>query len=219
MPLNQIQVGPQYAPDGQPTVARGNREGAAVLTELHGKYYEAALRGQLFTASTVIAGTAALVAQAGGAGTSKFGMYNPPASGRYVELVSFNIGLDSATLVVNGVGFAIQRNCAGSGGAPTSVTAIAALPLGGNGIAQAIPHSLATPTFAAIPGVTAATPIPIPFYCCASMAATSAVTCGDVSHNFDGRLILGPDTAIFLHTTVTTATATLWQLVWAEYQI
>ena len=217
MSQNQLQVGPQTATDGSIITARGSRDAAQVVTEMHGKYFEAALRGQVFTASTVIAGVVIPVAAA--TMSSKFGMYNPSGSTKVVELISFSIGIDSATTVVNGYGFAVQRQCASTGGAPTSVTAVASLPLGLSTGASpvAVVHSQATTTNAAIPGVTAATAIPIPFYPVLSQAAATAVTMGDYTHLFDGKLLLAPDTAVFLCTTASTSTASFCQICWAEF--
>lgn len=49
------QVGPQIAADGTFEHLRLDKSGAAVVQQLHGKYYEVAKRGSLFVASNVAA--------------------------------------------------------------------------------------------------------------------------------------------------------------------
>src|SRR3990167_5874405 len=100
--FNEILVGTQNNADGNIIKARGNRDGAQVTQTMHGQHYEAALRGNMYHASTIIAGKVVLVAAATLAGV--FTVHNPLGSGRNVELVSFTFGLDSATIVVNTIG-------------------------------------------------------------------------------------------------------------------
>lgn len=55
MPNNQLLVGPgQYAGGANPT-QRGGNSGEGIIQQLHGKYYEQAVRGKLFLASNVAA--------------------------------------------------------------------------------------------------------------------------------------------------------------------
>jgi hypothetical protein len=214
---NEIVVGEQNVGDSFTTKARGTKEGAQVATELHGKYYEACLRGRLFTSSTVIAGVVIPVAAA--TLNSKFTIWNPAGSGVNVELISFTTGLDTATQVVNGWGMAIQRNLTGTSGIPTSVTALVALPLGVTGVGKANCYSQATLTNVAIPGVTAATAVPIPLYPMFSSGATTAAGIFECTHNFDGRLILGPDSLGAVCTTVAAAAQNFCSLIWAEWPV
>ena len=105
--LNEVLTGTQNNSDGLIVKARGTRDGAQVMQSMHGPYYEAALRGNVFHASTVIAGKVVLVAAATLGGV--FTIHNPAGSNRNVELISFAFGIDSATIVVNTVGLLIQR--------------------------------------------------------------------------------------------------------------
>jgi len=65
--------------------------------------------------------------------------------------------------------------------------------------------------------VTAATAVPIPFYNMFSFGATSAAVISPCSHEFDGRLVLGPDSLVAACTTVAPATAAFCGIVWAEW--
>src|SRR5689334_14810207 len=76
------------------------KAGEAIVAELRGKYYTAAYRNRLFSA-TAAAQTIPLVTSAV---VSVFTLYNPPGSGVEMELVETTIGTTSATTVVNVVG-------------------------------------------------------------------------------------------------------------------
>lgn len=215
MALNQVVGGVQNNSDSANFTARGTKDGAQVVQEMHGMFYEAALRGNVFMAYTVIAGVALPVAAA--TLNSKFTLHNPASSGKNIELISFTMGIDSATTVVNGVGLAIQRSLSTTAGVPTSTTALVSSRLGPTGSASGTAYSQATLTNVAIPGVTAATAIPIPFYNMLSFGATSATGIFDATHNFNGRLILEPDSLVAACTTVAPATAAFCGIIWAEY--
>ena len=213
--LNEILVGSQNNFDGVVAKARGFKEGGQIVGELHGRWYEAALRGNLFMAYTVIAGVALPVAAA--TLNSKFTIHNPAGSGKNVELVSFAMGIDSATTVVNGIGMAIQRGLSSGAGIPTTLTSLVASPCGPTGVASASVYSQATLTNVAIPGVTAATAVPIPFYNMFSFGAVTAAGIYDAEHEFNGRIILGPDSLAAACTTVAAATAAFCGIIWAEW--
>lgn len=215
--FNELLVGEQNVNDLSVTKARGTKEGATLATELHGKYYEACLRGRLFTASTVIAGVVIPVAAA--TLNSKFTLWNPSGSGVNVELISFTTGLDTAAQVVNGWGMAVQRNLTGTSGIPTTLTAAAALALGVTGVAKANLYTQATLTNVAIPGVTVATAVPIPLYPMFSSGATTAAGIYNASHDFDGKLILGPDSLGAVVTTVAAAAQNFCSIIWAEWPV
>ena len=214
--LNALQVGSQYNPDGiSQNPPRGNREGATIVSGIHGKYYEAAFRGQLFIAQTVIAGVVIPVAAA--TLNSKFTLWNPASSGKIVELVSCTIGVDSATDVVNTVGLMIQRSLTATSGIPTTVTNITPQPLGLGGTAKATVATQATLTNVAIPGVQAA--VTIPFYQMWSYGAVTSTAFGDTTHQFDGKILLAPDDLVALCTNVAASTASSVTVVWAEWQL
>lgn len=216
MAANQILVGLQSNSDSSnPVTARGTKEGAQLVTELHGKYAEAAMRGQVFIAYTLIAGVALPTAAA--TLNSKFTIWNPAGSGKNVELINFTMGIDSATDVVNGIGMLIQRSLTATSGIPTSATALVASPLGLGGTAKANAYSQATLTNVAIPGVTAATAVPIPFYPLFSMGATTAPVIASCAHDFDGKVWLAPDDLGAFCCTVAPATAAFCAVMWAEY--
>ena len=194
-----------------------DRQSSLLVAETHGKYFAAARAGRIFMATTVIAGVVLPVA----AGTlnSKFTLHNPANSGVIVEPVSFVLGIDSATTVVNGVGLAIQRALGATSGIPTSTTAATVLPLGVGGLSKCAVYTQATLTNVAIPGVSVATAVPIPFYNMFSFGAVTAPVISPCDHNFDGRLTLSPDDLAAVCTTVAASTASFCGIIWAEWTL
>jgi len=214
--FNEGQEGSRKLASGATGIMRLGKEAQQVVGKLHGDYFEAAMEGRLFMAYTVIAGVALPVAAA--TLNSKFTIHNPASSPNDVELVSFVMGIDSATTVVNGVGMAIQRNLSTTSGVPTSTTSVVASACGpSSNTARAAVYSQATLTNVAIPGVTAATAVPIPFYGMFSFGAVTAAVISPCEHEFKGRIILGPDSLAAACTTVAAATAAFCGLVWAEW--
>jgi hypothetical protein len=214
--LNEILTGTQSNSDGLIVKARGTRDGAQVIQSMHGPYYEAALRGNVFHASTIIAGKIVLVAAATLAGV--FTIHNPLGSNRNVELISFSFGLDSATIVVNTIGILIQRNLTATSGIPTSTTAGSVHRLGLSGTNFANFYSVATLTNVAIPGAVGSA-VPIPFYPMVTMPATADTNIGDYRHEFKGKIILEPDSLVSVCSTNTTATVSPMAMDWAEWLV
>ena len=95
MPLNQVYVGPPSAtsyPDGATPPQLGGRQGDAIVSELHGKYYTQASRGNVFYASNAAAGEAFSIYS----GTAYAGLllWNPPGSGKNLSMIRVNLGLN-----------------------------------------------------------------------------------------------------------------------------
>lgn len=212
---NVVITGEQNVSGNTKIIARGNKYGAQVATELHGKYAELCLRGRVFYASSVIAGVVLPVAAA--TLNSKFTIHNPAGSTRIVEPILFTTGLDTATTVVNGIGMMIQRSLSSTSGVPTSTTSAAALPLGLGGAAKAAVYTQATLTNVAIPGVSAATAVPIAFYNMFSFGAVTAPGVFDCTHYFDGRILLAADDLGAFCTSVAAASQNICGIAWAEH--
>lgn len=215
--FNEIQVGTQNVKDGVITRARGTKDGAQAIQAMHGPYYEAALRGNTFHASTVIAGKVVVVAAATLGGV--FTIHNPAGSNKNIELISFAFGLDSATIVVNTVGLLIQRNLTGTSGVPTSLTtgSVHRLGLAGNTPAG-IFYSVATLTNVAIPGAVGSA-VPIPFYPMITFPATADTNVGDYRHEFKGKIILEPDSLVSVCTSQASMTISPMAMDWAEWDV
>ena len=214
--FNEILVGTQNASDGTVVKSRGTRDGAQVIQSMHGQYYEAALRGNVFHCSTVIAGKVVLVAAATLAGV--FTVHNPLGSGKNVELISFTWGPTSATDVVNTIGLLIQRNLTTTAGVPTSTTSGTVHRLGVTGTPSAAFYSVATLTNVAIPGA-AGSAVPIPFYPMMYNGATTDTGTNDLTHWFRGRIVLEPDSLVSVCSNITTATIATMGMTFSEWPV
>src|SRR5690242_9132839 len=115
-----IVTGPQKIADGVKSPVRGNKEGALVTSHLHGKYYEAASRGNVFVASTLAAGI--VVPFIAATMTSKFTLVNPAASGMVAELIDINVLQVPGSALITGLGVAFQGPLATTGGYPGTLT-------------------------------------------------------------------------------------------------
>ena len=204
-------------PDGQFPVQGGGRQNDALVSEIHGKWYTAGYRGATFTTSTLIAGVTVPVAAATLSGV--FTIWNPAGSGKICELISMNFGTSAATTVVNGVGLMIQRNLTSTSGIPTSNTAQAVLPLGLGGNPVVGAYSASTLTNVAIPGVSAATAVPIAFYNMIDFGAVTNSSAIPLEHFFDGRILLGPDSLVSVCTSKATETTLVITATWAEWPL
>lgn len=91
--LIQGQVGPSSAqsasPGTNPTVRVGQL-GDVVVSELHGRYYEQAYRGSIFTISVVTAATITAYVGAAG-GTPQIAIYNPAGSNKNLVLLQASV--------------------------------------------------------------------------------------------------------------------------------
>ena len=217
MAANQLVVGIQHQSDGSILQARGGKSGETIVQTLRGQYGELAARGQVFTASTVIAGVVIPVAAA--TLNSKFTLWNPAGSTKNIEIISCHISCNTATTVVGVHGLMIQRNLSGTSGVPTSVGTLAIpCPMGIVSVASVVTVAAqATLTNVAIPGVNAATTIP--FWPMGAYGAVTSVDAYDLTHEFSGKLILGPDSLVAACTTVAPSTAAFIQICWAEFAV
>lgn len=197
----------QYADQAQPFVTV-DRHGALLVAERGGKYAAAAMRGNVFYASSLIAGVALPVNAINC--VTKATLHNPSSSTKWLELIEFTLGIDSATEVVNGLALAFQTGVAAQG-APTTLTVApntGSTLLGAGLTKQAIPYTAATLVNAAV----------LPVYPLGlNWDATAVGRSGNFVYNFDGKIIVPPDTLVTFCTTVAAATAAPWGLTWAEW--
>lgn len=112
------QVGPQTVSDGSEQALRQGKSAELVVTELHGRYYEQAYRGNLFVAQAIVTAPTIYTTAAGTGGPL---IWNPPTSGVNVALVAMSLGITVVSTVAAAIG--ITGNV-GQTVAPTSTTAI-----------------------------------------------------------------------------------------------
>jgi hypothetical protein len=194
--LNQV---PNIAAGTSGALATGGRQGDLVVSEMHGKWYNAAKSGNLWISAALIAGVTIPVNTTTGA---TFGLYNPAGSGINVELVHFTFGTAAANVATIG-----QLLATISLQTPTSATRA----VNGNmnpmnsGASTAVPFTVATfvASTSHIPLVTA--------------FSTSSMTA--VQYEFDGKLILPPGWAMQITSSPVQSTISLPSLAWAEWPI
>lgn len=221
MPLNQVYVGPPSAtsyPDGATPPQLGGKQGDGIVSELHGKYYTQASRGNLYYASNAAAGAAFSIYSA----TSFIGfmIHNPVGSGKNLSLVRCSLGLNAqASTAMSTWGYCWLANHLGFIiGTPVSAFALitatrgsAVCGLGGQGSSVAQVATTATLSAAGVFGWNGRQAQFTP--------TNAAITVGmgtSCYEDFEGTMIVPPGTLW----TVTSAILTGWTacatVVWEE---
>ena len=93
-------VGPATLQDGALREARLGKSGEIAVTDAHGRYHEAAIRGATFSlvlTATTTGVAAGNIVGAAAAATTQFALWNPVSSGRNLVLLKFGMGIISGT--------------------------------------------------------------------------------------------------------------------------
>jgi len=193
--------------DGQEGQLNLGKQNEQLVAEIHGPWYHAAIRGSLFNFNV----TAKTVGVISAAYVSVFSLYNPVSSGKVAEIVDMDIGLLSATTVVDILGLYWQ-------GAPTSSAATFTTPSvfgtnhfggapgkGGNGV---IPYTALTHS---------GTPVRIAIL--NSWNTTSTVVGTPMHYDFNGKITLYPGDLITAAMSTAAWTSSVMDLSirWAEW--
>jgi hypothetical protein len=195
-------------PDSTATMAAFHRNGSLIEDSLHGQYYAAASRGNLFMASTALAGVT--VPAPATTLASKAGMINPLGSNRIVELVGISLGGVTVDVALKDFFMEFQINATTTGGAATSVTKLTSYsqPLSvGTMASQAYAYTAATMTNAA------ANPIVLPLF----GHADTAVGWRPTYFPINGMILMGPDTVMAITVNTTAIAAVQISYHWAEW--
>lgn len=190
-----------------PSVAQ---HGDLLVGSLHSKRYHKASRGNLFWGTSGVAGASLL---APGGTTGSFVLFNPPTSGKLIEVEQFRIsGASTETDVV--AGLALEGSVQTPSGTLTGA-AIASMPLGGGalgnvgntkGLNQGQLYkacTIAAMTFLGSIGLTI-------------QVTSSPMPVGLI--DFDGSLVLYPGMAINFVSTITQgATFAVCDVLWSEF--
>jgi hypothetical protein len=196
-------VGVQYLNDGnqQGALARFSRDASLVIQESHGKYYEAAVRGQMYHATTLTGGIALIVAATTGNHPS---LWNPQGSGYVAEIVRLDVAWISGATAPTAL-YWMRTAAAGASigtAAPvvtwTNVTPVnARTDLAPDTIMQWAP---AVCTFAAVPVFYKGTGIGLG-------TGAPTVVPSVIYHDYDGSVLVGPGTVLSLCSQAATTTA------------
>lgn len=216
----QLAVGEQNQPEGsQWGVLRGGRQGDQIVSELHGRFYEQAWRGRLFSNGTtgltaLSANTISLTATT----TPILGVYNPPASGVNAVVLQATLAMGANNAATVGAGIFVWATSIGNNGISTGTTptprlmngaaskckGLAGVALTGltNNLVVAHAAGFSTPTIITTSGMSAAITTP---------------TVSQVE-NLDGSFVIPPGGVLALLNTVSTTTVSghgfmLWEEV------
>ena len=217
--LNNIQVGPPSTTsygDGATPGQLGGKQGDAIVSQLHGKYYTLASRGNVFYAGTGVGGLAFTIFS--NATFVGLVLWNPQGSGKNLELIKCNVGpFSQAGTAASAWGYAWINN-AGSGLATAAVvsalTAITATrgsailgPTGqGNSVARV--GSGATFTTALLWGRAAS-------FGTSTGAVTTQLSV-TMTEDFDGMMIVPPGTVFCLTSAILSGVTATASILWAE---
>ena len=208
-------VGPYRVASGVESPIRLGQDSETIVTELHGKYYESSLRGNVFHA-TMTAGVIfpAVAATAANVMT----LANPAGSGKNVSLISFDMVVTTinATVATGAYALNVNTNVIAAAVTGTAIVPVPAL-IGSNSLPVAKPLSTST--------IPAAPTIWWPFGYKETGGVVTALPISGVSSfhiDFDGLGILSPGTCItpqIIGTVDTTNATVLCAFRWEEISL
>jgi len=117
----QAVVGPQSRGNGDVLVPRAGNSGEVITGAAHARYYEPAMRGNLFHAATAVTGVAPGTAVGT---TAAFSLYNPVASGVDLVILGARIAYVSGSLAAGVVNWVANVNRAAAATTGTAITAV-----------------------------------------------------------------------------------------------
>lgn len=112
-----IQTGPFLGADGTAVASRGGRMADLIVSELQGRYYENASRGNLFSAFAIVTAPVIFSTAASTGGPL---VWNPSTSGKNVAVLAVTCALTVVTTVAAALGLTGNT---GQTSAPSSATA------------------------------------------------------------------------------------------------
>jgi hypothetical protein len=133
----ETKVGPIQVADGTFNFARSGRTGETIVGDLHSRFYEQAIRGNLFSAGmtlTSIANVTFTTATLGATGTPIVGVWNPPNSGKNVAILQVRLQIITTTLGARtGPGGFVWATGVNQSGISTGITPLNRLSLANSG--------------------------------------------------------------------------------------
>jgi hypothetical protein len=208
MAISELKVGPQLAADGVQLTARGERTGAAVITQLHGAFTESARYGNMMVAATPIAGVAPGTTLST---TPPFSLWNPPGSGKKLSVVKTMMGYVSGTL---GAGSVVLAAVLSQVTVPSTGTEL--VPVCTDlGMPRGVGRVFSGSTWVSTPQIM------YPMFQFGAALATSVYQIGDCINVVDGSLVLEPGTGIMLQGVAAAGTTPLvmFGMKWEEIPI
>lgn len=218
MAASQIRVGApsnvSYS-DNQVYDALGGKQGDAIVSELHGKYFTQNYRGNLFYASLTSA--SALVAPATNA-TPNFALWNPSGNNVAVSLVKAYFGYVSGTPAAGVIGYQYVPYAGATIGGTSAVSAFTTVTvrpcvIGKGYVGQVLAGSAATITGVGIAAEVTARYTGISQGILASASIPPGMTMVD---EFDGTMIVPPGNLWFPICSAASVATYMISAVWEE---
>lgn len=207
-----LRTGSSSQADGSIAAARGAKTGEQCVQQTHGKYYEAVVRGNVYSAQTAATGVAPGTALGT---TGAFTLSNPKGSGKKLVVQKLGVGLISGT-----IGSGVIHICSQNDPTATAPTGTAITPR--NRYAGAANNSVAQPlTTSTIPtsaggqtGILCSTQKQVP-------DTTTGQPFYDVEKDIDGEIVIQPGCSITLHATSTGGSTPLvvFSATWEEVSV
>jgi hypothetical protein len=222
MSYQTLQTGVQNVADGSLITARADKQGAAAVSELHGRYYMQNYYGNLYSIGSSTTALSANTITLTSTTTPIVGVYNP--SNSPVNLVilqaSLQVSVQAASSTAQGSwvwASSIGNTAISTGSAPFNRktlknTGSQALGFPGGTALTGLTNNLVIFENADFGGGLAITT--------ASVAATTPVLVTDSVQNFDGSLIVPPGGVLALLNTVSTTNLSVAsRLMWEEVPV
>jgi hypothetical protein len=194
-----------YADNTTSANERGDRTGATVVTDAHGRYYEASARGKIFGASTQSAIALSLLSST----STGFILMNPPNSNINIALLDVSVALATAPAGAAPIYLctvpSTAANCVTTHSTPLVVRCLL-LPTTATG--NALVDSAAT---------LQATPVVIRALG-GGPVASSMINPAFIRDDIAGEIVLGPNSCIAI-SALTTAISAVVSMAWEEIPI
>lgn len=205
----EIEVGPQINADGTTNVMRQTRLGALATTELHGKYSEQTVRGNVYTA---VSASASLLAATGTAITP-LSLYNPPGSGKNLYLIRTHLlpTVAPGTQVTGAFAYYFVNNPILSSATASTVNSNL---IGANQKGVGLAYSTIT--------VTPAPAVLLPFATKFGTAAPTSTFPTRIVDDVDGQIVIGPGGFLTVEETAADTTSNYFAIVafvWEEVPV
>lgn len=220
------QVGPELLSDGAAAPFRQDRSGAAVVQELHGRFYESNYRAAVFSDGmglTSISNATFTVGGIGATTTPVTGLWNPATSGVNAVILEASLGVVLTNVTATGPGGFVWAMSVGNGGLTLGSTPLNRKTLVNAGsfckgltnvALTGITNAIAVKFASALGGGSA---YGVSFVATAVAMQTQQLSAKEL---FDGSLIVPPGGVLaLLATTTPVAHSAVSSLVWEEVPV
>jgi len=217
------QVGPQTNSDGGFSPIRTGKQGDLIASELHGRFYEQAYRGNLYrTGNTAITALSAntITSATSATGTPITGVYNPAGSGVNLVLLQafLQIFANSLTSGAAPGGFAwltaLAQSAISTGATPINVKTLAA----SGSVAKGFTGAIALTGLSGSMGVAFPAEFPnLTGLTYTTLGSTAMIPSAGGIVNIDGSIIVPPGGVLGLYNTTSSTTfSQMSGLLWEE---